>query len=83
METLQAVTRTEPLSRRVVTRTYGGLETGQWQSPKPASFQPRAANDDVRIQQVQGDTVPPWMMILGGAIMAAVIGALLGGALHI
>ncbi|MDB5420706.1 MAG: hypothetical protein JWR59_653 [Brevundimonas sp.] len=83
METLPGYAKPQPVKRPVAPRVFSGLDTGHRSAPTPASFQPRAANDDVRLDPHKDAVLSPWLMILGGAVLAAVVGALLGGAFHI
>lgn len=83
METFPAYAKPQPVKRPVAPGAHSGPDTGHWPAPTTASFQPRAANDDVRLDPYKDAVMPPWLMILGGAVLAAVFGALLGGAFHI
>ena len=69
-------------TRPVGVRIYTGLNTGGRRAPATPSFQPRAANDDVRLEPRRSAYLAPWMTILGGAVLAVVVGALLGGLLQ-
>lgn len=51
-----------------------------WALPPVERFDGRAAND-VEIESATPDDVPRWVIVVGGAVFAAVLGALVGGGL--
>jgi len=80
-----------PSRRLEASRAYGrsvdAFETVAWRPPSPARFDSRVAND-VAPEPDRGlsdlaDGVPAWLTITLGGIIAALAGAMLGGALHI
>jgi len=80
-----------PSRRLEASRAYGrsvdAFETVAWRPPTPARFDSRVAND-VAPEPDRGlsdlaDGVPAWLTITLGGIIAALAGAMLGGALHI
>ena len=71
-------------------RAVNAFEPVAWRPPSQARFEPRVANDVTpQIQLAQPrpselrDGVPSWVTITFGGLIAALAGALLGGALHI
>lgn len=84
---------TMPLTpeRRVHARqTYGraadAFETVAWRPPEPRRFDPRVANDPVAPEPTVKELVadlPGWAPIAAGGVVAALMGALLGGALQL
>ena len=80
-----------PSRRLEASRAYGrsvdAFETVAWRPPSPARFDSRVAND-VAPEPDRGlsdlaDGVPAWLTITLGGLVAALMGAMLGGALHI
>ncbi|MDZ4062027.1 MAG: hypothetical protein U1C75_12740 [Brevundimonas sp.] len=80
-----------PSRRLEAGRAYGrsvdAFETVAWRPPSPARFDSRVANDaapesDHGLSDL-ADGVPAWLTITLGGIIAALAGAMLGGALHI
>ncbi|MBW8304807.1 MAG: hypothetical protein K0M78_12930 [Brevundimonas sp.] len=80
-----------PSRRLEAGRAYGrsvdAFETVAWRPPSPARFDSRVANDlapepDRSLSDL-ADGVPAWLTITLGGVVAALAGALLGGALHI
>ncbi len=80
-----------PSRRLEASRAYGrsvdAFETVAWRPPSPARFDSRVANDlapeaDHGLSDL-ADGVPAWLTITLGGIIAALAGAMLGGALHI
>lgn len=74
-------------ARRAYGRTVDAFESVAWRPPSPSRFDPRTANDvtsepkPVLLEMVDG--VPAWLTITLGGLVAALAGAMLGGALHI
>jgi len=72
---------------RAYDRTADAFEAVAWKPPTAARFRPEIANDAPAVPEpTVGEmlrAVPGWVMILGGGIVAALMGALLGGALQI
>ncbi len=80
-----------PSRRLEASRAYGrsvdAFETVAWRPPSPVRFDSRVAND-VAPEADRGlsdltDGVPAWLTITLGGVVAALMGAMLGGALHI
>ncbi len=74
-------------ARRAYGRTVDAFETVAWRPPAPTRFDSRVAND-LAPRAEPGvsdmiDGVPGWVTIVAGGVVAALMGALLGGALHI
>ena len=74
-------------ARRAYGRAVDAFEPVAWRPPSPARFDSRVAND-VAPGPDQGlsdmaDGMPAWLTISLGGVIAALMGALLGGALHI
>lgn len=74
-------------ARRAYGRTADAFETVAWRPPSPARFDSRVANDlapepaPTLAEMIEG--VPAWLTIALGGVVAALAGAMLGGALHI
>jgi hypothetical protein len=71
-------------------RAYGraadAFETVAWRPPEPRRFDPRVANDPVAPEPTLKELVadlPGWVTIVAGGVVAALMGAMLGGALSI
>lgn len=70
-------------------RTTEAFETAGWRQPVARRVDQRPANDMAPVPAAeaavppQASSLPPWLHVIGGGAAAAVIGALLGGALHI
>lgn len=71
-------------------RAYGraadAFETVAWRAPEPRRFDPRVANDvaepEPTLKQLAAD-LPAWVPIVGGGVVAAFMGAMLGGMLSL
>ena len=81
-----------PAQRLHGVRAYGraanALDTVAWRAPTASRFESRAANDPTErsftCQTVEDSTgIPHWLIVIGGAVIAAVVGALLGGMLAV
>lgn len=78
-----------PARRQYVHHAYGrpadAFETVAWRPPSSTRFEPRVAND--RSDQPEASDMAPelpgWVVIAVGALVAAVMGMLLGGALAV
>lgn len=57
-------------------------EPAAWALPPVERFNGRAANDET-VHTLGPDEIPRWVIVAGGAVLAAVMGALLGGALAV
>ncbi|MBA3050244.1 MAG: hypothetical protein KKE42_05965 [Alphaproteobacteria bacterium] len=69
-------------------RAYGrpadAFETIAWRPPSAARFDPRAANDPAVEEPTMTALIadlPGWVGVVAGGVIAALMGALLGGAL--
>lgn len=81
-----------PAQRLHGVRAYGraanALDTVAWRAPAAERFESRAANDPqdrtFTYETIEDSTgVPHWLILVGGAVIAAVVGALLGGMLAV
>lgn len=71
-------------------RAYGraadAFETVAWRPPSTARFDTRVANDPVveepSLQALMAD-LPDWVTVVAGGVVAALMGALLGGILAV
>jgi hypothetical protein len=80
-----------PARRLHAHRAYGhaveAFDTVAWRAPSAHRFDSRPANDfnwRTAPERAQaGPNMPRWLVILGGAVIAAVVGALLGGMLAV
>jgi hypothetical protein len=67
-------------------KSVDARDTVAWRAPGAARFDSRPANDtgvaEPTLKEMLGD-LPPWLTLAAGAVAAAAMGALLGGALHI
>lgn len=72
------------LPPRVPARPVGNArpEPAAWALPPVERFNGRVAND-AEIESAAPDDIPRWVIVVGGAVFAAVLGALLGGVLTI
>lgn len=55
-------------------------EPAAWALPPVERFNGRVAND-AETEPVTPDDIPRWVIVVGGAVFAAVLGALVGGVL--
>ena len=87
MEELTLSPRARPLTRPLA-HPLGGVakvalrEPAAWALPPVERFNGRAAND-VEIEPATLEDIPRWVIVVGGCVFAAVLGALLGGVLLI
>ena len=68
-------------------------ETVAWRAPSSPRFDGRPANDWAAASRAEvarpitdtagSEEIPRWIILLGGAFIAAILGALLGGAMHV
>jgi len=81
-----------PAQRLHGVRAYGraanALDAVAWRAPTASRFESRAANDPVEqgftYQTVEDSTgIPHWLVLVGGAVIAALVGAMLGGMLAV
>ena len=69
-------------------RAYGraadAFETVAWRPPSSARFDTRVANDPEVAEPTPGEAIavlPAWVTVVAGGVVAALMGALAGGAL--
>ncbi|HZV83696.1 MAG TPA: hypothetical protein VFF48_01805 [Brevundimonas sp.] len=79
-----------PAHRRHAHQAYGrtadAFETVAWRPPVSKRFDPRPANDGYGTApglKEELAALPAWATIVGGGMIAALVGALLGGALQV
>jgi hypothetical protein len=78
-----------PARRLQAHRAYGrsvdAFDAVAWRPPVPNRFDGRPANDmaDETPPPPSHGAVGPWLTVVGGSVAAAMMGALLGGMLHI
>lgn len=71
---------------RAYNRAADAFETVAWKAPKTNRFESRAANDghpDAPTFRDVMNAMPGWVVVVGGGLAAALMGAMLGGALQI
>ena len=63
-------------------RAADAFETVAWRPPSAARFDTRVANDPVEptLKELAAD-LPGWVTVVGGGVIAALMGAMLGGML--
>lgn len=64
-------------------RRYAVRETAAWRAPSATRFDSRPANDAETQAQIEAAVMPRWLLIAGGAVAAALMGAALGGMLAV
>lgn len=71
-------------------RAYGraadAFEAVAWKAPTAQRFEDRVANDPPKPEPTFRDVlraVPGWMVVVGGGVVAALAGAMLGGMLQL
>lgn len=60
-------------------RAIDAFQTVAWRAPEPRSDRFAAAN--VEQTRAGDEEIPHWMILVGGGLIAALMGALLGGAM--
>lgn len=74
-------------ARRAYRRAADAFEPAAWRPPSPTRFDNRVANDTALDRgpdlSDMADGVPAWLTISLGGVIAALAGALLGGAMQI
>lgn len=71
---------------RAYSRAADAFETVAWKAPKTHRFESRAANDGQSAEPTFRDVMnamPGWVVVVGGGIVAAFMGAMLGGMLQV
>ncbi|HYD26274.1 hypothetical protein [Brevundimonas sp.] len=74
-------------ARHAYGRSVDAFEPAAWRPPSPMRFDSRVANDATPEPEPtlshMADGVPAWLTVVLGSVVAALMGAFLGGALHI
>lgn len=86
MEELSITPARRQYAHQAYVRSADAFETVAWRPPVSKRFDPRAANDGYGTGPSLKDdlaALPAWATIVGGGMLAALIGALLGGALQV
>lgn len=60
-------------------RAIDAFQTVAWRAPEPRRDRFVAANSEA--SGADGEDIPHWMILVSGALLAALMGALLGGAM--
>ncbi|GAA0653065.1 hypothetical protein [Brevundimonas lenta] len=71
---------------RAYARAADSFSGVAWKAPSAHRFENTVANDAPSREPTVGEVmkaVPAWLVVAGGAVAAALMGAMLGGALHI
>ncbi|WP_370238564.1 hypothetical protein [Brevundimonas sp.] len=61
-------------------RAVDAFQTVAWRAPEPRRGRFAAANVADR-SQAEDEEIPHWMILVGGGLLAALMGALMGGAM--
>lgn len=76
----------QPISPRATT-TADAFDVARWRTPEPRREAWIPANDEAGHSEAESEwswrDTPRWVIVAGGGVAAAVMGAMLGGALHI
>lgn len=84
MESMTSARRLE--GARAYGRAADAFDTVAWRPPSAVRLDPRVANDpavpEPTLQELVAD-LPGWVTVVAGGVVAALMGALLGGALQI
>jgi hypothetical protein len=89
MEQLSMTPARRQYAHNAYGRTADAFETVSWRPPVAHKVDTRPANDGYRPYPAKPTVteefagLPAWVHIVGGGVAAALMGALLGGALHI
>lgn len=86
MEELSATPARRRYAHQAYGRTADAFETVAWRPPAGRRFDHRPANDGYGAGPSLRDelaALPAWATVVGGGMIAALIGALLGGALQV
>jgi hypothetical protein len=84
MSTMSSARRLEGV--RAYGRAADAFETVAWRPPSAARFDTRVANDPVVDEPTLGALIadlPGWVTIVAGGVVAALMGALVGGMLAV
>ncbi len=83
METMPLTSARRLEGVRAYGRAADAFETVAWRPPAAARFDARVANDPVEeptLKEMVAD-LPGWLTVVGGGVVAALMGALVGGML--
>ena len=89
MEQLSMTPARRQYAHHAYGRTADAFDTVAWRPPVARRVDARPANDGYRSERPgpalreEFAGLPAWLHIVGGGMIAALMGALLGGALHI
>lgn len=75
-----------PEGYRAYGRAADAFEAVAWKAPTAQRFEERIANDTPKPEPTFRDVlraVPGWMVVVGGGVVAALAGAMLGGMLQL
>lgn len=79
-----------PARRLDGVRAYGraadAFDAVAWRPPSAARFDPRVANEPVAPEPTLKELIadlPGWVPVVAGGVVAALMGMMVGGALHI
>lgn len=84
MSTMSSARRLEGV--RVHGRAADAFETVAWRPPSAARFDTRVANDAVTPEPTMKELIadlPGWVTVVAGGVVAALMGALVGGMLAV
>jgi hypothetical protein len=84
MEMSPMTSARRPEGVRACGRAADAFETVAWRPPSAARFDTRVANDAATPEPTLNETIarlPGWVAIVAGGVVAALMGALFGGAL--
>ena len=74
-------------ARQAYGRAVDTFDTVAWRAPAPGRFDSRVAKDFAPRPEPafaeMADGIPGWLTVVLGGVVAALAGALMGGALHI
>lgn len=89
MEELSLAPRTTDLRSQAFSayRRADVHENVAWRAPEPHRFDARPANDMANFSGTDNDLslaeLPGWVVVIAGGIVAAIMGAMLGGAMSL
>ena len=86
METLPQTPSRRLHARQAYGRAADAFDTAAWRAPTARRFDARVANDRAIPEPAPKaftGTLPAWVMVTAGGLVAALMGAMLGGMLHI
>ncbi|QDH72815.1 hypothetical protein [Brevundimonas sp. M20] len=87
MDTLHMTPSRRMEGVRAYDRAADAFGVVSWKAPSAPRFDHRPANDTAPVPEPtlgeMARAIPGWAVIVGGGVVAALMGAMLGGALHI